>query len=343
MKIVHAENHKFHNPEYEFFLGRMQKYFEVPDRATLLLDALRKHKIGTLLPAEKFSKEAITAVHEEKYVDFLKVAHRDWIAQGLQGDAVCSAFNVQHPGSSIPKHINGRLGYYTADGGVPITATSWEAIESSAFVALTAQKLVSSGGGHSAFALCRPPGHHASRACAAGYCFLNNAAIAAEGFLREGAKRVVIFDIDYHHGNGTQDIFYDRDDVLCISIHAEPSLAYPYFMGYAEEKGRGKGEGFNANYPLALGTQFDVWGEVLNNALKNIASYGPDALIISLGVDTYEKDPISKFKLKSADFPTIGSRIASVKIPTLFVLEGGYALQDLSINVMNVLTGFENG
>jgi len=206
-------------------------------------------------------------------------------------------------------------------------------------VALTAQSIVA-GGERSAFALCRPPGHHAHDDLYGGYCFLNNAAIAAQAFRDAGAARVAILDVDFHHGNGTQDIFYERGDVLFCSLHGEPETAYPYFLGYKDERGKGKGEGFNFNYPMPAGTGFDQWSKALASACRQIRKFGADVLVVSLGVDTFEKDPISYFKLKSPDFTRYGAEIAKLKLPTLFVMEGGYAIEAIGINTVNVLEGF---
>jgi NADPH-dependent 7-cyano-7-deazaguanine reductase QueF-like protein len=159
--------------------------------------------------------------------------------------------------------------------------------------------------------------------------------------LDQGAARVAILDVDYHHGNGTQSIFYDRDDVFVANIHGSPSFEYPHFLGYADETGAGRGEGFNLNLPLAAGSAWDVWGAALENACQRIAAYGPDVLLVSLGVDTYQNDPISSFKLDSPDYLRMGERIAALGKPTLFVMEGGYAVAEIGINAVNVLEGFQ--
>jgi acetoin utilization deacetylase AcuC-like enzyme len=167
--------------------------------------------------------------------------------------------------------------------------------------------------------------------------------MAAQMFIDQGAARVAILDVDFHHGNGTQDIFYDRDDVLFVSLHGRPEDAFPYFLGYADETGKGKGEGCNVNYPMAPGTPYGVWGKALDRACRKIRNYGPDALVVSLGVDTFKEDPISFFKLESADFLTYGARIARLKLPSLFVMEGGYAIEAIGINTVNVLQGYLGG
>jgi acetoin utilization deacetylase AcuC-like enzyme len=339
MKTIYTENHRFHAPAIEVTGGKQHPCFEKPERAFFVLEAVRDRKLGSVLPPDSMLEDRFSALHEPAYISFLKTAHAEWRKAGYEGDAFAYAYNVQHPGFTPPVHIDGKMGYYTGDGTVPLTETSWRAIADSARVALTAQKIVAAGE-KSAFALCRPPGHHATRAAASGYCFINNAALAAQGFLDDGAGRVAVLDVDYHHGNGTQDIFYDRDDVLFVSLHADPSMEYPYFAGYANETGRGKGEGYNLNYPLPFGTDYPAYAGVLAQALAAVRNYGPDALVVSLGVDTYEKDPISKFRLASPDYLKMGKAVAGLKLPTLFVMEGGYAIADVGVNVANVLQGF---
>jgi acetoin utilization deacetylase AcuC-like enzyme len=175
-----------------------------------------------------------------------------------------------------------------------------------------------------------------------GYCYLNNAAIAAQAFLDQGHTKVAILDVDYHHGNGTQSIFYDRSDVFFASIHGHPEAEFPFFLGYADELGEGAGVGFNINYPLAAGSDWETWSVALDQACQRIEAYAPDVLVISLGVDTFKDDPISQFKLDSPDYLRMGQRIARLGKPTLFVMEGGYAVEEIGINAVNVLEGFES-
>ena len=174
-----------------------------------------------------------------------------------------------------------------------------------------------------------------------GYCFLNNAAISAQYLRDEGAGKVAILDVDFHHGNGTQDIFYKRNDILFVSLHGDPMEAFPYYLGHADETGSEAGEGYNLNLPMPPKTTFDVWRKSLQTGLEKIVEFRPDALIVSLGVDTFENDPISFFKLKSNDFFRIGSDISEVCFPTLFVMEGGYDIKEIGMNVVNTLSGFE--
>jgi acetoin utilization deacetylase AcuC-like enzyme len=206
-------------------------------------------------------------------------------------------------------------------------------------VAVTGARVLVEGE-RAALALCRPPGHHAATAAMGGYCYLNNAAIAAQYLIDQGCSRIAILDVDYHHGNGTQQIFYRRSDVLFASVHADPRVEYPYFLGYADERGEGEGEGYTHNYPLPHGIGWDAYGPALDEACRNVAAFTPDVLVVSLGVDTYEHDPISQFRLRTDDFTRIGARIADVACPTLFVMEGGYAVEALGVNAVNVLTGF---
>lgn len=207
--------------------------------------------------------------------------------------------------------------------------------------AQAAQRLVS-GGATAAFALCRPPGHHATADQFGGYCFLNNAAVVADMFVTDGAKRVAILDIDFHHGNGTQQIFYGRGDVLFASLHGDPLDMYPYYAGFADETGTGAGEGTTLNYPMAPGTPHGPWCEALDHAIARIHAWGAEALVVSLGVDAYKDDPISFFKLDSPDFTDCGQRIGRMGLPTVFCMEGGYAIEQVGVNTVNVLEGFQN-
>jgi acetoin utilization deacetylase AcuC-like enzyme len=226
------------------------------------------------------------------------------------------------------------------DAGVPIAAGTWTAVYQSAQVALTAADLMVQGA-KAAFALCRPPGHHAAAGMMGGYCYLNNAAIAAQYLRDHGAAKILVLDVDYHHGNGTQSIFYQRGDVSFVSLHGDPLVEYPNFLGYADELGDGEGRGHNHNFPLPHGTAWDTYAPALDAACRVAQSYRPDAIIVSLGVDTFEADPISRFKLRSDDYLRMGERIGALGCPTLFVFEGGYAVDAVGVNTVNVLTGFE--
>jgi acetoin utilization deacetylase AcuC-like enzyme len=295
-----------------------------------------------VLEPDDFGMEPILKIHDASFVEFLQNAWDEWAREGLNGEAIPTCWPARRMSQRVPNHIDGKLGYYALAGETSISPGTWEAAYSSAQVGLTGARLLSDGE-QVAFALCRPPGHHAAFDLYGGYCFLNNAAIATRHLLSNGAKRIAIVDVDFHHGNGTQDIFYDRGDVLFASLHGDPLDAFPHFLGYADETGTGNGAGLNHNYPMKPGTKFGPWREALKDALEKVKTFKPDAMVVSLGVDTFESDPISFFKLTSEDFITYGQDLAQVNLPTLFVLEGGYDIAEIGINAVNVLKGFERG
>ena len=340
MKTVYSEKHRLHHAKFELIDGKMKPAVEMPSRAETVLQRVEAVGLGPVMAPTVHGRDPILKIHAANYVDFLERAWDLWTETGRDYDALPLSWPVQGLRRVEPDHIDGKLGYYSFDAGTPITAGTWQAATAAVDVALTGADLVQ-GDERAAFALCRPPGHHAAADFFGGYCFLNNAAIAAQSFIDAGAKRVAILDVDYHHGNGTQAIFYDRADVFFTSIHGDPRQEYPFFLGYAEEAGAGAGEGCNANYPLPWGSDFAAWGAALEDACKKVAAFAPQALVISLGVDTFEKDPISHFTLKSEDYLKIGAAIAALDLPTLFVMEGGYAVAEIGVNAVNVLTGFE--
>ncbi len=341
MKTVYSEKHLLRDAQTELYGGELVYPFERPSRVQYIMDRLQSVDLGPILPPTDHGLDPILAIHDKGLVSFLQTAWEDWQAEGYKGEAIATCWPARRMVQRCPEHIDGKLGYYALATETSITDGTWEAAYASAQVALTAADLVRSGD-RAAFALCRPPGHHAALDMYGGYCFLNNAAIAAQSFLDLGAQRVAILDVDFHHGNGTQDIFYERSDVLFLSLHGEPEQAFPHFLGYADETGGGAGAGFTHNYPMPPGTTFEVWRKALSVALQRIAEFAPDALIISLGVDTFETDPISFFKLKSGDFTTYGGDIAALNLPTLFVMEGGYDIEEIGLNTVNVLQGFSN-
>ncbi len=241
-----------------------------------------------------------------------------------------------------PTNFIAKLGLYSMDNGTPMCAGTWTAVKRAADAAFEAAQRVADGE-RAVFCATRPPGHHAGADFMGGYCFLNHAAIAAETLRERGAARVSVLDVDFHHGNGTQAIFWDRADVQYVSLHGDPRTEFPFYAGHADERGAGAGEGFTLNLPLPAGTEAAQWFAALEDACRAVAQYGPDALVISLGLDTFGDDPISKFRLRSDDFTTLGARLARLGKPTVLVLEGGYAASALGINAANVLAGFENG
>ncbi len=341
MITVFSEEHLKRNAKTELYGGRLVAPHECPERAQIVLERVRAVGLGEVVPPARFGLGPALKVHDERFVEFLESAWRDWVAAGNLGEAIPDCWPARRMMQRCPTGIAGRLGYYAMAGETSISAGTWEAARAAADVAVTAAGHLQRGA-RGAFALCRPPGHHAARDLYGGYCFLNNAAIAAQSLRDHGAARVAVLDVDFHHGNGTQDIFYDRADVLYVSLHGDPAHAFPYFSGYAEETGAGAGTGFNMNLPLPPATEFSAWVQALAQGLARIQRFAPDALVVSLGVDTFAQDPISFFKLASDDFSAYGRMIGACKLPTLFVFEGGYAVADVGVNAVNVLSGFED-
>ena len=341
MKTIYNAKHALHRAEYEFFRGEKVAAFEKPERADWVLAALQRDGVGDVLAPTPHSDDAILKVHSARYVSFLRGAHSEYVSLGGKGDVFPSIWPIRGMRSDVePKNFAARMGLYSFDSGSPLTSGTWAAAREGADCAMTGAALLSAGE-TSALVLTRPPGHHAGHDFFGGYCFLNNAAIAAQAMRDAGCARVAILDVDYHHGNGTQDIFYARGDVFFASVHGDPLTEYPFFLGHADERGVGKGAGCNLNLPLPAGTDADVWLQSLAVALKSIEAFKPDALVVSLGVDTFEGDPISHFKLKTSDYPRVGRAISALKLPTLFVMEGGYAVAEIGENVAGVLLGFE--
>ena len=341
MKTIYSEDHRLHHPKGELHGGELVTPFEMPRRMEMILERLKAQSFDSPVSPDALDMTPVRKIHDERFLTFLETAWSAWKEEGFTGDALPTVFPARRMRQREPDHIDGKMGYFAMAIETAITEGTWAAACSSAAVAQSAQRIVS-GGERTAFALCRPPGHHAASDLYGGYCFLNNAGIAAQGFLDNGAARVAILDVDFHHGNGTQDIFYNRSDVLFASLHGDPMDAFPNFLGFADETGVDAGEGFNFNYPMPPGTPYSVWSDALENACKRTETFGADALVISLGVDTYMHDPISFFKLTSDDFTTYGARIAALGLPTVFVMEGGYAVDDVGVNTVNVLEGFLN-
>ncbi|MGI9353407.1 MAG: histone deacetylase family protein [Rhizobiaceae bacterium] len=340
MLTVYSEDHRKRDSKTELYGGQLIPPFEMPSRMDFILDRIHSEGLGNVVAPHDFGLEPILGIHDADFVSFLETCWDEWKAAGMKGEAIATCWPARRMQQRCPTEIDGKLGYYALAAETAISEGTWEAARASANVALEgAAKLAAE---RCVFSLCRPPGHHAALDMYGGYCFLNNAALAAQSLLEQGAGRVAILDVDFHHGNGTQDIFYTRDDVLFISLHGAPEDAFPHFLGYADETGEGAGKGFNLNLPMPPGTPFGPWREALKQALDRVSDYGAEALVLSLGTDTFENDPISFFKLKSEDFFTYGQDLARLKLPTLFVMEGGYAVEEIGINTVNVLQGFEN-
>lgn len=341
MKTIYSEQHRLRDAKTELYGGELVTPFERPSRADTVIKAITQSNLGEIVAPDTFTMDPVRAVHSDDFIAFLESAWQEWQDAGFTGEAIACSWPARRMQSRVPDFIDGKLGYYALAAETSITEGTWAAALASKDVALTGAQALHDGE-RGIFSLCRPPGHHAASDMFGGYCFLNNAAIAAQYLRDQGAQRVAILDIDFHHGNGTQDIFYNRDDVLFCSLHGEPQQAYPYFLGYADETGSGQGLGYNLNYPMPRDTSFIQWQQSLTAALAKIDAFAPEYLILSLGVDTFENDPISFFKLTTADYLTTGAMIAELQIPTLFVMEGGYDIDEVGINVVEVLKGFES-
>jgi acetoin utilization deacetylase AcuC-like enzyme len=337
------DRHALHHGRREMFRGELVPCFEVPARADHVLRELQSRKLGAIESPPDIAEEAILRVHSRRYVDFLRGAWEEWVAldpANAQRDAIPSYWPIRTFRSDVlPPSFPARMGLFSFDAGSPLTSGTWVAARAGAECAVASANHVL-GGARGAFALTRPPGHHAGADFFGGYCFLNNAAIAAQALRDGGVDRVAILDIDYHHGNGTQAIFYERADVFFASVHGDPHTEYPYYLGYADERGNGTGEGYNLNLPLPRGTGFAAWRGAMSHALREIARFGAQALVVSLGVDTFAGDPISGFDLRSEHFLRIGEDLAGAGLATVFVFEGGYAVAEVGVNAVNVLDGF---
>jgi acetoin utilization deacetylase AcuC-like enzyme len=340
-----TSKHLFHAPEYEFFRGERVACFESPSRADFVRTELFQRGHDIREPSVD-SAAVLRQVHSARYLAFLESAWAQWVAVDA-GNATRQPFPSVWPVRTLrsdvePQNFTAKLGLYSMDNGTPMVAGTWAAAKAGADAAASAAVLVS-GGSNIKAALCatRPPGHHAGADFMGGYCFLNNAAVAAQTLRNQGFAKVAILDVDYHHGNGTQSIFYDRADVLFVSIHGDPCSEYPFYLGHADETGEGAGHGFNLNLPLPAGSSKAVWFAALGTACEKVKQFDADALVVSLGLDTFEDDPISTFALKSSDFIELGAVLKQLGLATVFILEGGYAAKELGVNAGNVLAGFE--
>lgn len=344
MRIFYSDTHNLHSPPFEVFDGGVRvPYLEAPERADRVLTALQQTRWAEIASPKEFGQEPIQAVHDPDYLSFLESAWREWLSiepdssGSRDRSALLPATFALRTQSHLPRALLGRAGYYMMDLSAPIVEGTYKAALASVDCALSAASAIL-GGERSSFALVRPPGHHAGRSSCGGYCYLNNAAIAANWLSRDG--EVALLDIDYHAGNGTQEIFFDRSDVLTLSIHADPAWEYPYFSGYSGERGIGAGEGFHHNFPLPAGTDDSAYLGTLDHALDLIREYSPKWLVTSAGMDIYESDPLGRIRMTTPGIREIGRRIAGLGIPTAIMMEGGYNNIDLGLNFIAFLEAF---
>ena len=337
-----SDAHRQHHPRQPFHdQGHIVEPPEVPERAERIRRAIEEASLGPIREPAAHGRDAMLRVHTAEYVEFLEHVHARWCAAtGAPEDAEAIPYARAIRGQPFagPVHPISALGWYSHDGD-SVLAGTWAAAAGAVDVTMSVWDAVASGSARAAYALARPPGHHAAADSFAGYCFLNNAAIAAAAWADRGA-RVAILDVDYHHGNGTQQVFADRGDVCFVSLHADPAYEYPFFSGFADEHGRGAGDGYTRNFPLPLGTAWDAYDPALDAAARVIAAFAPDALVVSLGVDTAAEDA-DTFQLGADDFTRMGAAIGALDLPTVLVQEGGYDLGVIGRNVVNVLRGFE--
>ena len=334
MRVIYSDHHQKHDPPHQFNTDRLGHYSESPDRATSIRKALETSPSYTFEEPHVYDVDLLHTVHDPDYVTFLRDVWPAWSKDGRTSPLIPYTFAHRHA-THRPAGIVNQAGYYCFDPQTPIVAGTFDAAWSSARCALTAADLIRNGE-QAAYALCRPPGHHAASDLYGGYCFLNNAALAA----RRIQAGVAILDIDYHHGNGTQTIFYTDPKVFTASIHADPNREYPFFSGTESERGEGSGSGTNLNLALPAGTDDDAYLAALDLALENIDRFDPEILIVSAGFDTYLEDPLGDFCITLEGFNAVGRRIHAFGRPTLILQEGGYHLGHLGQCVEQFLGAF---
>lgn len=340
MLAVRDDAHLQHQPAEIISRGRAIPHVEIARRAAELEKAAAAAGCRLGAPAEH-GRAPVEAIHDRGYLEFLKTAWDRWQALPDPTPYVHPYAQPNRRMTGLPKGVQGQAGYYIATNSAPIAEGTWGAALVSADIALTAADAVIAGD-DAAYALCRPPGHHAFADLAGGFCYLNNVAIAAEHMTRRWPK-LAILDIDVHHGNGTQGIFYERDDVLFVSLHGDPSDYFPFFAGYAGEAGAGVGQGCNLNLPLPPGSGDTPFLDALEKGFQAIRGHGAEALLVSLGFDAFENDPIGCLKITTGGFGEVARRIGAIGLPTVLVQEGGYDCDGLGPNLTSFLAGFGAG
>jgi acetoin utilization deacetylase AcuC-like enzyme len=348
--LVASDAHLAHAGLVELLAGREVPCYESPERASVIRDALLATSSYELVAPTDHGPDPIAAVHELELIDLVEHVWADAVADGrdpsrplLPDTFLLGAYAGGMELGSLPRGRHDRLGAYCFDTATPIVAGTAAAARAAVDIGLTALDLVLEGA-PLAYGLCRPPGHHAGRNLIGGYCFFNNAAIVAESLRARGAERVAILDVDFHHGNGTQQIFWERRDVLYVSLHGDPAGIYPYYSGFATERGGGDGDGTTLNLPLPPGTEGDAYLAALDEGLSAIRAFDADApLVVSLGFDTYHADPICNLGLLTEDYARIGAAIARLGMPAVVLQEGGYAIDALGANAVSFLGALRDG
>ncbi len=340
MKAFYADEQKRHDPKMFLSSGAPRPNPEQPERIERLLLGAKAAGCEIVRP-RAHGLAPIAAVHTPEYLEFLEHIFERWQRIAGASEEVIPNIHPLARAGRYPASAVGQAGYHMADTACPISAETWQSVCWSAWSAVEAAEAVLAGA-PTAYALCRPPGHHAFADVAGGFCFVNNSAVAAQ-HLRRSAERVVILDVDLHHGNGTQGIFYARSDVLTISLHADPVRFYPFFWGHADERGEGTGLGYNLNLPLPRQSGDEEFLLALGAAFRRIRAFSPDALVVALGLDAFEGDPFGGLSVTTPGFSRIGEAIAGLKLPTVIVQEGGYLCDALSDNLTAFLSAFGAG
>ena len=340
MRAILDDRQTRHAPQHFMANGAILPSPEQPGRVAALRAGAEAAGCAFEAPGDA-GLAPIAAVHTGEYLEFLQTIHTRWRRIEGAGPEVIPNVHPDSRSAGYPRSAVGQAGYHQADTACPIGAHTWESAYWSAQAAVTGADLVA-GGERAVYALSRPPGHHAYADMAGGFCFLNNAAIAAER-LRAAGRRPAVLDIDVHHGNGTQGIFEARGDVLTVSLHADPVRFYPFFWGHAQERGTGAGRGANLNLPLPRGTGDDAFLSALDRALARISAFAADVLVVALGLDAHEDDPFQGFAVTTGGFGRIGAAIAGLGLPMLIVQEGGYLQPALGDNLTAALAGLGGG
>lgn len=346
MHVVFSAEHRRHAPRRELSDGSNVGMYEVPDRAEAIRSTLEADGTFEEVRPAEHGAGPITQVHDPAMLEFLGRLWSDWRAAGQTAEEIfpdtflLPAYREAMGPGREPASPRGRIGRWCFDTATPVVEGTYPAARSAVDVALTAVDLVLDGAA-SAYGLCRPPGHHAARAMFGGYCYFNNAAIAAQELVRRTAAPVAILDVDYHHGNGTQQIFYERGDVLYVSLHGDPDRAYPYHSGFAQERGAGPGEGATLNLPLPRGCPNEEYLANLDRGLEAVSAFAGEVVVVSLGIDTYARDPICDLALTTEAYHEAGRRVAALGRRVVVLQEGGYFVPHLGENVRNWLLGLQ--
>ncbi len=344
MKVIYTPAHLGHDPKTGIERSRIIPAFEHVGRAEAIRETLQADQRFEIVAPSEWGAGPIEAVHDSDLIRFLSTGWAEYQDEvGPTADVAPEVFyrpalRRGMPERPEPRSVSGRLGWYCFETTTPLTEGTFAAARAAVDTALTATQAVL-GGEPAAYGLCRPPGHHATTGLYGGYCFFNNAAIAAHHVASTTGTRVTVLDVDYHHGNGTQEIFYTRDDVQYVSLHGDPVRAYPWNIGYADETGSGRGAGTNLNVPLAAGTDDDTYLAALHRALESVQAFDPSTVIVSLGLDTFCTDPISDLALTADGFERCGAAVAELGLPTVVLQEGGYDVAALGDNVRRWLVG----